>query len=123
MKICVLSDETFGDYSPAYYLQDYDWETHFVKKPALEFLRKIARDNCYTVYLNLCDGGVDEDRPGLDLVEALETLNLPFTGADAKFYNPTREHMQFIAEELGINFARGFRARSLDDLVQAEGLF
>jgi hypothetical protein len=23
MKICVLSDETFGDYTPAYYLKDY----------------------------------------------------------------------------------------------------
>lgn len=122
MKICALSDETFGDYTPACYLEDYDWEMVYVKRPPLEFLRDIARDNRYSVYLNLCDGGADEDRPGLDLVEALEALNLPFTGADSRFYNPTREQMQAVAERIGIGFARGFRAESLGGLSQADEL-
>lgn len=122
MKICVLSDETFGDYTPAFYLKDYDWDMHHVKRPAVDFLREIAREGRYSVYLNLCDGGADEDRPGLDLVQALETLNLPFTGADVQFYNPTRERMQSVAGELGIGFARGFHAESLNDLSQTKGL-
>jgi D-alanine-D-alanine ligase len=122
MKICVLSDETFGDYTPAYYLKDYDWDMHYVKKPILDFLGDLARDDRYSVYLNLCDGGVDEDRPGFDLVAALEELNLPFTGANASFYNPTREHMQSVAEQAGVRFATGFRATSLEDLSRAEGL-
>lgn len=122
MKICVLSDETFGDYTPAHYLKDYDWEMHYVRKPIIDFLRNLAQKDRYSVYLNLCDGGVDEDRPGLDLVEALEELNLPFTGADAQFYNPTREHMQSIAEKVDVLFAKGFRAESLQDLTRSEML-
>lgn len=122
MKICVLSDDSFGDYTPAYYLKDFDWEMVQVKKPLFEFLCEVAQDDRYSVYLNLCDGGEDEERPGMDLVRALEALNLPFTGADSKFYNPTREQMQVVAEKQGIGFARGFRAGSLEDLGQAEAL-
>ncbi len=101
MKICALSDETFGDYTPAYYLEGCDWELVHVKRPPLDFLREIAREGRYSVYLNLCDGGSDEDRPGLDLVEALEALNLPFTGADSRFYNPTRERCRLLQRKLG----------------------
>ena len=63
------------------------------------------------MYLNLCDGALDEDRPGLDVIEALEALNLPFTGADSRFYSPTREQMQAVAEIQGVGFARGFHIK------------
>ena len=122
MKICVLSDETFEDFNPAMFLGDYDWEMMFVQRPAYDFLRELSKNRRDTVYFNLCDGGVDEDRPGLDVVLALEALNLPFTGADSRFYNPTREQMQAVAELQGFGFARGFRAESLRDLPDAEKL-
>ena len=61
------------------------------------------------MYFNLCDGSSDEDYPGLDVVQALEEFNLPFTGADSKFYDPTREEMQAVAEAHGVGFARGYR--------------
>jgi len=75
------------------------------------------------MFLNLCDASADEDeRPGIDLVEALEELNLPYTGADPQFYNPTRERMQEVADSLGVGFAQGFHATKLDDLKRAEKL-
>ncbi len=123
MKLCVLSDETFDDYNPAPFLKDFDYDEVYVKKPALDFMRDLIQKKNYDVFLNLCDGGVDEDeRPGVDLVQALEELNLPYTGADPQFYNPTRERMQEVADSLGVGFAQGFRATSLDHLEQAEKL-
>ena len=122
MKICILSDESFEDFTPAFYLKDYDWEMVYVKQPAYDFLVILSKDRRESVYFNLCDGSLDEDRPGLDVVLALEALNLPFTGADSRFYNPTREQMQAVADEQGIGFARGFHAESLRDLSDAEKL-
>ena len=122
MKLCVLSDETFDDYSPAPFLKDFDYDEVYVKKPALDFIRELSQNKHYDVYLNLCDAGADEDRPGLDVVEACEELNLPYTGANPQFYNPTRERMQEVADAAGISFAQGFRATSLGDLIHAKNL-
>jgi D-alanine-D-alanine ligase len=122
MKVCVLTDPTFEDYTPKIYLEDYEWDMYAVVQPAYEFIGHVSKRNDYDVYLNLCDGGVDEDRPGVDVVQALEALNLPFTGSDARFYNPTREQMQAVAEIQGIGFARGFHAESMRDLSAARKL-
>ena len=59
------------------------------------------------MYFNLCDAPIAEDYAGIDVVQVLEELNLPFTGADSRFYDPTREEMQAAAEANGIGFARG----------------
>ena len=110
MRVCVLADEAFGNYSPALHLKNHEWKLYNVKLPAFEFIRDIAMRETYDIYLNLCDGAEDEpDRPGVDVIQALETLNLPFAGADSAFYVPTREGMQALAEKKGIGFARGIR--------------
>ncbi|MDO8752360.1 MAG: hypothetical protein Q7J80_00585, partial [Anaerolineales bacterium] len=108
MKICVLADEVFGPYSPADILREYEWKMYLVRQPSLEFLRDIAQRESYDVYLNLTDGMPDElDRPGLDVVQALESLGLPFTGADSEFYAPTRDEMQAVAAKHAVGFSRG----------------
>jgi D-alanine-D-alanine ligase-like ATP-grasp enzyme len=121
MRVCILSDEDFEDFDPSYYFNDYEWEMVNVKVPALDFIRRLSRKKEYDVYLNLCTGAGEEEL-GLDVVQALELLNLPFTGADSRFYDPTREQMQAVAEIQGIGFARGFHAESVYDLWQAKGL-
>jgi D-alanine-D-alanine ligase len=108
MRVCVLSDEAFGNYSPENHLKNHEWKLYNVKLPAHDFIREIASRESYDVYLNLCDGAEDEiGRPGIDVIYALEALNLPFTGSDSQFYAPTRESMQMLAEKKGISFARG----------------
>ncbi|GIL54622.1 hypothetical protein Vafri_10346 [Volvox africanus] len=52
--------------------------------------------------MNLCDGGWDEDRAGMDVVEALERLNLPYTGADRGFFEPSKVDMKIAAQQLGV---------------------
>ncbi len=116
MRVCVLSDVAFGDYTPEHHLKNYEWKIFNVKRPALESIQEIALKDSFDVFLNLCDGCEDEDRPGLDVVQALEALNLPFTGADSAFYNPTRETMQMLAEKKGIGFARGVKVFAGEDV-------
>lgn len=121
MKVCVLYDPTFEPIIPDF-LNGYDWELVNVESPSFDFLLDLSRRKKFAVYMNLCDGALDEDRPGLDVIEALERLNLPFTGADSRFYSPTREQMQSVAEIQGVGFVRGFHAKSLRDLSEAKKL-
>src|SRR5207244_12329740 len=44
----------------------------------------------------------DEDRAGIESVQTLERLGRPFTGATAKFYEPTREMMKRVCHFWGI---------------------
>ncbi|CAI7926141.1 unnamed protein product [Closterium sp. NIES-53] len=56
----------------------------------------------FDVFLNLCDGAWDEDRPGIEVVQALERLNVPFTGADSRCYEPSKEQMKIVAVYHGV---------------------
>ncbi len=117
MRVCVLADEVFENYNPGSYLKNHEWKMYNVQRPAFDFIFDIASRESYDVYLNLCDGAEDEtDRPGIDVVQALETLNLPFTGTDSGFYAPTREWMQSLAERKNIGFARGIRVDGAEDV-------
>jgi D-alanine-D-alanine ligase len=121
MRICVLYDEETNGFTPAEFLKKYDWELVTLRRPVLNKLRAIAKENRFDVYFNLCDGARDEDYPGLDVVQALEELNLPFTGANSKFYDPTREEMQSVADANGVGFARGFHVTARADLDRLVG--
>jgi D-alanine-D-alanine ligase-like ATP-grasp enzyme len=118
MRVCVLADEVFGNYTPEGHLKNHEWKMYNVKLPAYDFIREIAMRETYDVYLNLCDGSEDEiGRPGMDVVQALEALNLPFTGADSGFYAPTREGMQTLAAKKGIGFARGVQVFANENVI------
>ncbi len=121
MRVCILSDEMINEYNPSRYFHAHEWDFFTVDPPVEDLIRKISSEKQYDVYLNMSDGS-DEDDAGIVLVKTLQALNLPFTGADSKFYNPTREQMQATAEKNGLNFARGFHARSEFDLEQAKNL-
>ncbi len=118
MRVCVLYYEDTDDFSPAEFLQHYpcEWEMLTLERPVREKIAAIAARDRFDVFFNLCDASVYEDYPGLDVVEALEELNLAFTGSDSSFYDPTREEMQSAAEAHGIGFAKGHRVTPDDDL-------
>jgi D-alanine-D-alanine ligase len=108
MKVCVLSDPEWGDpFDPSYYLQGHEWELHDLHRPhVMEELTDLSQRG-FDIYLNMCDGAADENRPGLDVVLALERLNLPFTGAASHYYEPTREQMKSVCQIYGILAPRG----------------
>src|SRR3990172_6718357 len=108
MRVCVLTEETIDTFDPSQYLRDHEWDMATVQPPVPEFVRDISRQKAYDVYLNLFEGFDDDESSALGMVKALEPLDLPFTGAGLRFYGPTREEMQGVAERNNIEFARGF---------------
>ncbi len=116
LRICVLMDDGYDNFNPGYYLQDYAWSKAVMASPALEKVRSLKEQNDFDVYLNLCDGFEEPDYSGMDVVRALEELNVPFTGADSLFYEPSREEMQAVAERHGIGFVRGVNVSNIEEV-------
>src|SRR5512140_1587137 len=121
MRICVLTDEDPEDFDPAPYMQGFDWEMFTLTDPVLEVLRDLDARKKYDVYLNVCEGFEKDDEweyQGIDVVNALEALNLPYTGANPAFFDPTREQMQAAADADGVSFVRGYRVASVEEAKQ-----
>jgi D-alanine-D-alanine ligase len=116
MRVCVLSDDTIAEFNPGIFLEKHQWEMVTMRSPVMDTLRDLESRRQFEVYFNLCEGWEDGAYTGIEVIRALEELNLPFTGADSRFFDPSREEMQAIAHENGITFARGHRARGKDDL-------
>jgi D-alanine-D-alanine ligase len=53
-------------------------------------------------FVNLCDGTPDDGLSGIALVHALEKHNAAFTGADSKFFDPTRDEMKNAAKRVSV---------------------
>jgi hypothetical protein len=138
LKICILQSDyastnsVFKDVDPyaqpERWLKDrHDCHSAYIKKAtAMQQIRDLAKEN-YDVYINLCDGAWDEERAGLDVVQALERYprilsfkslvapsnivssnflisryNLAFTGACSAFYEPSKELMKMAAHYAGV---------------------
>jgi D-alanine-D-alanine ligase-like ATP-grasp enzyme len=121
MRVCVLSDEVLDDFNPGPYLLGYEWEMYTMQAPVLENLKSIVSQGKFDVYLNVCEGYEDDGEDeavayeGVEVVRALELLNLPYTGANERFFDPTREEMQAVADANGIGFARGYRVKTVEE--------
>lgn len=118
MRICVLTDENPEDFDPAPYMQGFDWRMVTLTDPVKEVLHELVERNEFDVYLNLCEGfepNEEYEYQGIDVVRALEELNVPFTGADSKFFDPTREEMQAAADTHRVGFAKGYQVKSVEE--------
>ena len=118
MRICVLSDSELKEFDPSQYLIDYSWDIFIPQKPVIDFVCLLAEAGTYDIYFNLCDGADNpqDNYDGIDIVCALEQAQIPFTGANSHFYDPSREEMQTVAETNGIGFARGANIASVKGL-------
>jgi D-alanine-D-alanine ligase len=126
MRVCVLycSDEVSPEGVPAparvpielaEYGPRHAYAYHeLTKTTVVRELKKLAGRG-FDVFLNLCDGAWDEARPGIEVVGALERLELPFTGAGTAFYEPSREVMKLACHYLDIPFPRGLAVRGADE--------
>ena len=118
MQVCVLYDDETWGFTPAEFIAHYpcEWEMLTLSRPVFDKLKTIKEQNRFDVFFNLCDGASDEDYPGLDVIQAMEELNMPFTGSDSNFYDQSREKMQGDAEAYGVGFAKGYHITEIDDL-------
>ena len=85
----------------------------------LETQIKDLIDEGVDVFINLYDGTFDDDISGIALITVLEKYNVAFTGADSKFYDPTREDMKAAAARASIPTPGWIFAGSVDDVEKA----
>jgi hypothetical protein len=112
MRVCLLTyddrdpgtphaDHVTADPRP--FLPDAEWDrVELEKATAVQSLLTLHAEP-HDLYFNLCDGGWDSTAPGLEVVQALERLDVAFTGADSVFYDPSREAMKRVCAAWGID--------------------
>ena len=116
LRICILMEDGYKNFDPGIYLNGHSWMKIVMESPVLEKLHAIEKQNDFDVYLNLCEGYEKPYYSGMDVVRALEELNLPFTGAGSDFFSPTREKMQNVALTHGIGFVRGVNVPNVGEV-------
>jgi len=105
MYICVLAsapDPNEVPYDPSYYMNGYRWKQHYVETTNVEKQISDLMEEGVDTFINLCDGTPDDALSGIALVRALEKANAAFTGADSKFFDPTRDEMKNAAKKVSV---------------------
>lgn len=128
MRVCLLTyddrdpqrpDDAHVTADPRPFLPDADWSwVELDKSSAAGRLIELAGER-HDLFFNLCDGGWDSEAPGIEVVHALERLNVPFTGADSIFYDPSREAMKRVCSAWGIDTPGYVMATSDRDIERA----
>ncbi len=110
MRICLLTDQDLNagqlpadDWpcDPRPFYPEAEWDVLTLEKESAVAQILTASRKGYDLYFNLCDGAWDEGRVGVEVVQTLEWLDVPFTGADQAFYEPSREAMKRVCQRMG----------------------
>ncbi|KPI90019.1 hypothetical protein ABL78_0879 [Leptomonas seymouri] len=118
LRICVLTSSYDGTDSATASVDNYRCTPqHYMKKDRQKYafadvsmkkidsyrtVRELVTSNKYDVFFNLCDGGRDEKRAGVDVVEALEEHNAAFTGTDSRSFEPSKIDMKLMVGSSGV---------------------
>jgi D-alanine-D-alanine ligase len=107
MRICVLQPSYEGStcdyrhYDPprdlSSLMPEHEFHHEFLNKVSTFTQIKALQSRGFDVYVNLCEGYRDSDVPSLDVIHALEDLNLPFTGPTSRLYDPPKDLMKLVA--------------------------
>jgi D-alanine-D-alanine ligase-like ATP-grasp enzyme len=128
LRICLLTDQELDaepfpadDWpcDPRPWIPEADWTLVTLhKESCVAELVYRSRDG-FDVFFNLCDGAWDEGRVGIEVVQTLEMLDQPFTGADSAFFEPSREAMKRVCAAWDVPTPRYVLARRLGDVERA----
>ena len=128
MKICLLTNQDLDAENfpkddwpcdPRPFLPDATWDVAVLeKRTSVERVRELGK-NGYDLFFNLCDGAADESTPGIEVVETLEAMQVPFTGATSEFYEPSREAMKAACRAQGIDTPAFVMAKQEVDIARA----
>lgn len=133
ISICVLSSSYKGtgsetaDYdnyvcTPAHYIEKRNRNKYrftnveVEKNDVYRMIRELISSQKYDLFFNLCDGGRDEKRAGVEVVHALEDFNAAFTGSDSRRFEPSKVDMKLLVN------ASGVRVPNYALLKKVEGL-
>src|SRR5471030_683897 len=111
MKVCVLqpdystTDVDYKNYDPprnlASLLHGYEVHNIFLNKLTTYKQLKASKKEAYDIYVNLCEGYLDWSVPSIDVIYALDLLNLPYTGPNTILYDPPKPLMKYVAYSSG----------------------
>jgi D-alanine-D-alanine ligase len=129
MKICVLQASYEGSscdyqhYDPprilSHLLPGHEFHHEFLKKVStFRQIKALARQG-FDIYVNLCEGYLDSDVPSIDVILALEQLNLPFTGPTSVLYDPPKDLMKLVARSSGVQVPAFAVVESIEEAVAA----
>jgi D-alanine-D-alanine ligase len=132
MRICVLDDvydcpawEAPPDdwrVDPTPFMKEHDFDVvGLTKETAVSALTHLSREG-YDVFFNLLAGAWDEESPGIEVVQTLERLNVPFTGATSEYFEPSRDAMKRVCSAWGIGYPAFVMARTDEDVDRAARL-
>ncbi len=129
MRICLLTNQDLDadpfpedDWpcDPRPFFTDADWHLEVLEREtAVQRVIHLARKGGFDLFFNLCDGAWDEASPGVEVIQALERLDVPFTGASSTFYEPTREAMKHACRTRGLDYPAFVMARGSEDIERA----
>ncbi|HEY0432632.1 MAG TPA: ATP-grasp domain-containing protein, partial [Chitinophagaceae bacterium] len=129
MKICVLQPDystsavDYQYYDPPRKL-DHLWPEAQIdhvlinKLTTYRQLKELGKKG-YDIFVNLCEGYLEWEVPGVDVYYTLELLNLPFTGPGTKLYDVPKELMKYVAYCQGIRTPQYILVEKLEDIKTA----
>ena len=105
MYLCVLSsipDPNDVPYDPSAHMNGFKWKHYQVDPKNVERQIRNLLSEGVDVFFNLCDGTPDDALSGIGLVQIMEKLGAAFTGADSKFFDPSRQEMKAYAKKVNV---------------------
>jgi D-alanine-D-alanine ligase len=131
MKICVLqpdystTDVDYKHYDPprslSALLPDDTVDHVFLNKLTTYKQLKSLRKENYDVFVNLCEGYLDWSVPSIDVIHALDMLNLPYTGPTALLYDPPKTLMKYVATTVEVKtpaYIQVYNSNGLADKIR-----
>jgi D-alanine-D-alanine ligase len=100
-------------------MNGFKWKHHLVNPKHVEEQMSDLVDEGVDVFLNLCDGTPDDALSGIGLVQLMEKMNLAFTGADSKFFDPTRQEMKMYAKKASVPVPSWMMVDRMEDVESA----
>lgn len=128
MRICLLTNQDLDavpfatdDWpcDPRPFLPEATWDVAVLTQRTSVAQVEARAARGYDLFFNLCDGAADEKKPGIEVVQTLERLGVPFTGATSSCYEPSREEMKRACRSVGVDTPRAVHARSREDVEEA----
>lgn len=122
MYLCVLSsipDPNDVPYDPSAHMNGFKWKHYQVDPKNVERqLRDLLKEGV-DVFFNLCDGTPDDALSGIGLVQVMEKLGVAFTGADSKFFDPSRQEMKAYAKKANVPAPNWVMIDRMEDVERA----
>jgi len=131
MKVCVLQPSyeksellrEHAVYDPPRDLSklvpDWSFTNVFLHKATTYAQLKALKRAGFDIFVNLCEGHLEWDIPSIDVIHALEQLDLPYTGPTADLYEPRKETLKLIARYAQVRSPPHVTARSEADVQRA----